>query len=110
MPAYPHALRVDGSASAQRLAAAATMLEHCEGIVMMPDVVALRPTPRAICCEVIDPIPDAHRCAEEFRVLIENASRALASSTLAARLPNRPLQWIVVDDRGTGAVKLWPES
>jgi hypothetical protein len=83
MPAYPHALGVDESASARRLAEAATRLERSVGIVMLPGVVALRPTPHAICCEVIDPMPDAHRWAEEFWVLIENASHALARSMLA---------------------------
>jgi hypothetical protein len=63
--AYKRALIVDDTASEQRLVEAAKMLEGCEGVVMLPGVVALRPTPSAILCEVIDPIPGAHRCAEE---------------------------------------------
>ncbi len=84
------------------------MLDRCEGVVMLRSVVALRATPDAIWCEVIDPTPDSHRCAEEFKVLVENAAYALAESKLAAHLPRRPLQWRVVDDRGPGAVNLWP--
>lgn len=108
MSAYKHALTVDDSSSEQRLALAAEVLDRCDGVVMLDGVVALRPTPTAILCEVIDPWPTAHRCAEEFRVLVENASRGLAGSKLASRLPRRPLNWIVVDDIGTGTVELWP--
>jgi hypothetical protein len=109
MSAYKHALIVDEIASEQHLAEAAKVLDRCEGVVMLRVVVALRPTPHAIWCEVIDPTPDSHRCAEEFKVLVENAAYALAESKLAAHLPQRPLQWIVVDDGDTGAVTLWPE-
>lgn len=108
MSAYKHALTVDDSSSEQRLALAVQVLDRCEGVVMLEGVVALRPTPSAILCEVIDPMPTAHRCAEEFKVLVENASRGLFSSKLGSRLPQRPLQWLVVDDYGTGTVELWP--
>jgi len=108
MSAYRHALVIDDAASEQRLAFAAEVLERCEGIVMLYGVVALRPTPGATLCEVIDPMPTAHRCAEEFKVLVENAGRTLARSKLASRLPCRPLQWLVVEDDGAGTVELWP--
>jgi hypothetical protein len=108
MSAYKHALVIDDASSEQRLAFAAEVLERCEGIVMLDGVVALRPTPGAILCEVIDPMPTAHRCAEEFKVLVENAGRTFARSKLASRLPRRPLQWLVVEDDGTGTVELWP--
>jgi hypothetical protein len=110
MSAYQQALVVDEMASEQRLAEAAQVLDRCEGVVMLRGVVALRPTPHAIWCEVIDPTPDSHRCAEEFKVLVENAAYALARSKLAARLPLRPLHWRVVDDCDTGAVSRWPEG
>ena len=108
MSAYKHALIVDDTSSEQRLALAAEVLDHCKGVVMLDGVVALRPTPGAILCEVIDPMPTSHRCAEEFKVLVENAGRMLAGSRLASRLPRRPLQWRVVEDDGTGTVDLWP--
>jgi len=108
MSAYKHAVVIDDASSEQRLALAAEVLDHCEGIVILDGVVALRPTPGAILCEVIDPTPTAHRCAEEFKVLAENAGRALARSNLASRLPRRPLQWLVVEDDGAGTVELWP--
>lgn len=110
MSAYRHALTIDDESPAQRLALAAGILERCEGVVMLNGMLALRPTPAVILCEVIDPTPDAHRCAEEFKVLIENASLSLSSSKLAKQLPDRPLQWLVVDDYGSGAIEVWPAA
>jgi hypothetical protein len=108
MSAYRDALVVDDSSSDQRLDLAVGVLNRCEGVVLLDGVVALRPTPRAIICEVIDPAPTAHRCAEEFKVLVENASLVLANSKLAKWLPSRSLEWVVVDDYGSGTVELWP--
>jgi hypothetical protein len=108
MSAYRDALVVDDNSSDQRLDLAAAVLDRCEGVVLLDGMVALRPTRRAIICEVIDPAPTAHRCAEEFKVLAENASLIFANSRLAKRLPSRPLEWVVVDDYGSGTVKLWP--
>jgi hypothetical protein len=108
MSAYRDALIVDDNSSDQRLDLAAAVLDRCEGVVLLDGMVALRPTPRAIICEVIDPAPAAHRCAEEFKVLVENASFSFANSKLEERLPSRPLEWVVVDDYGSGTVELWP--
>lgn len=89
---------------------AADLLDRCAGAVLLNGSIALRPTPEAIVCDVIDPLPNAHRCAEEFKVLVENASHALAGSKLSRWLPRRPLQWRVVDDDGLETVELWPFS
>ena len=107
MSAYKHALIVDDTSSEQRLALAAELLDRCNGIVLLDGTLALRPTPEATLCEVIDPMPTAHRCAEEFKVLVENAGRVLARSKLASLLPDRPLRWLVVEDHGTDTVELW---
>jgi hypothetical protein len=108
MSDYEDALVVDEGSSEQRLSRAAQALERCDRIVMLRRVVALRPTAAEVLCEVIDPMPTAHRCSEEFKVLVENAARDLARSRLASRLPARPLRWLVVDDHGDGTVQLWP--
>jgi hypothetical protein len=108
MSAYRDALVVDDNSSDQRLVLAAAVLARCEGVVLLDGVVALRPTSRAIVCEVIDPERSAHRCAEEFKVLVENARHVLANSKLAKLLPSRPLEWLVVEDYGSGTVELWP--
>jgi hypothetical protein len=110
MSAYKHALLIDDAPETPSLLLAAKALEHCDNVVMLNGIVALRPTSNAILCEVIDPTQDAHRCAEEFKVLIENAERSLAKSKLASLLPNRSLKWLVVSDNGTEAVELWPAS
>ena len=107
MSAYRDALVVDDTSSEQRLDLAAQVLLRCEAVVLLDGVVALRPDAGAIICEVIDPTPNSHRCAEEFQVLVENAGRQLANSRLAKRLPKRPLRWVVVDDYGTGTLELW---
>lgn len=104
---YEGALAVDEDSSEQRLALAGGLLASGAGIVLLDGVIALRPGPAGTRCEVIDPAPSAHRCEEEFRVLVENAARRLAASRLAARLPRRPLWWLVVEDRGSGIVELW---
>jgi len=75
--------------------------------VILDGVLALRPGPDGIRCEVIDPEPESHRCAEEFKVMVENAGRRLAASKLATRLPRRPMRWLVVDVRESGIVELW---
>jgi len=104
---YEHALGIDDTSSEQSLALAADRLERCQGIVMLDGVIALRPMPGVIRCEVIDPTPSTHRCEEEFKVLVENAYRRLAGSRLAARLPRRPFKWLVVENRESGIVELW---
>jgi hypothetical protein len=104
---YERALLLDDASSGQRLAMAAELLESCRGIVMLDGAIALRPGPAEIRCEVIDPDPSAHRCAEEFKVLVENAGRRLAGSELATRLPLRPMRWLVVEVGNSGIVDLW---
>lgn len=104
---YERALVIDDASSEQRLAIAADLLETCDGIVMLDGVIALRPGPAEIRCEVIDPDPSAHRCAEEFKVLVENAGRRLAGSKLATRLPLKPMRWLVVELGDSGIVELW---
>jgi hypothetical protein len=75
---------------------------------MEPGLV-LRPSAREIRCEVFDSTVAAHRCEEEYKVMVENAARALGRSKLGAMLPDRPLRWVVVEDRGSGAVEAWRE-
>jgi len=104
---YEQALVVDESSSEQRLSLAAGLLETCEGVVLLDGLVALRPGRGEIRCEVIDPDPSAHRCAEEFKVMVENAARRLAASTLGSRLPDRPVRWLVVEGGESGFVELW---
>ena len=107
MSAYKHALAIDSHASEERLARAAGVLAGCKGVVMFEGALALYPTHSNILCEVIDPTPSTHRCADEYAVLVENAKRALEASKLRALLPGLPLKWSVVADAGKSTVELW---
>ena len=98
---------IDDTATPERLAQAADLLDRCTGVVMLVPDIVLRPGVRGIRCEVVDPAPAAHRCAEEYKVLVENAARALVRSKLGALLPERPLRWAVVEQHGNGMVEAW---
>lgn len=101
------ALFVDDTATPERLVQAADLLDRCTGIVMLGPAIVLRPGSHEIRCEVIDPTPAARRCEEEYKVLVENAARALDRSKLGALLPDRPLRWTVVEKRGSVMVEAW---
>lgn len=88
-------LTLERDSPIDQLARAAELLERCAGAVVVEGLVVLRATEEAILCEVIDPTPSAHRCAEEYRVMIENAARCLERSGISRRLPDRPLRWLV---------------
>lgn len=98
---------VDDTATPERLAQAVDLLDRCTGIVMLGPVIVLRPSSREIRCEVVDPMPAAHRCEEEYKVLVENAARALVRSKLGALLPDRSLRWAVVEKRDGVMVEAW---
>ncbi len=100
-------LLVNDSSSEQRLTLAAELLDRCAGVVILEGVATLWPSPGEIECSVSEPPGTVARCEEEYKVLVENAARALQASRLGRRLPNRPLRWVVVDDDGKGTAELW---
>ena len=101
-------MAIDACASGERLAAAAAVLASGTGVVLLDKQVAMRPAHGHIRCEVVDPMPSARRCEQEFEVLVENARRVLDASTFRDLMPRIPLQWLVVEDHGTGIEELWP--
>jgi hypothetical protein len=107
MSAYENAVTVDPDSSEDRVTLAADLLQSGRGEVLVDGMLALRPMRAEILCEVIDPDAGVHRCSEEYKVLVENAGRALAASRLGKRLPSKPLRWLVVEDHGTGTTELW---
>jgi hypothetical protein len=100
---------IDETAAPERLAQAIRILELCSGAILLEPGLVLRPRAREILCEVLDTTAAAHRCEEEYKVMVENAARALERSKLGAMLPDRPLRWVVVEDRGSGAIEAWRE-
>jgi hypothetical protein len=108
MSAYRDAIKIDAYATGERLAAAAAVLASGTGVVMLDKRVAMRPAHAHIRCEVVDPMPSARRCEQEYEVLVENARRTLESSAFRSLMPRLPLKWLVVEDQGTGIDELWP--
>ena len=100
-------LLIDDSSSEQRLTLATDLLDRCAGVVILEGVATLWPRPDEIECSVTEPSGTVARCEEEYKVMVENAARALQASRLGRRLPDRPLRWVVVDDYGTGTAELW---
>jgi hypothetical protein len=98
---------IDDTAGPERLEQAAGILERCTGTVLLGPCLVLRPSTREIRCEVLDHVSAAHRCEEEYKVMVENAARALDRSKLGALLPARPLRWVVVEVCGSGVVEAW---
>ena len=98
---------IDEIATPERLAQATDILERCTGLILVEPGLVLRPSAREIRCEVFDTAPAARRCQEEYKVMVENAARALHRSKLGALLPDRPLRWVVVEDRGSGVIEAW---
>ena len=103
------ALTIGPDAPDERVALAAGRLARCEGSVVLEGIATLSPSRNAIECAITEPIPGASRCEEEYRVLVENAARALRASRLGPRLPDRPLRWVVVDGAAADPAVLWRE-
>lgn len=107
MSAYKEVLVIEPGASDARLSLARAWLAGGSGVVMLGDDLALRSTGDELICEVVDLTPSAHRCANEYEVMVENAQRALHASGLDHVLPRLPCKWLVVEDCGTGVAELW---
>lgn len=101
-----NALAVCPGAPEATLRGAALHLDE-GGTVLFDDVLAIRRAGDRLHCEVLDPEGAAHRCAEEFSVLVENARRALEASGLNAWLPALRRHWSVVVRRGETVLETW---
>ena len=105
----PVACTIDYAATPARLAQAAAILAQGTGTVLLEPGLYLRASTREIRCEVLDTSSAAHRCEEEYKVIVENAARALHRSPLAALLPDRPLRWLVVEEHDDDVVEAWSD-
>lgn len=110
MPEQSSPFPLEKSSPASTVRRAVDLVSSGEGAVLLDRMLVVRPVSDGISCEVIDPDHGMHRCAEEYRVLIENAARHLAASALSAPLAHRRLIWRVVEDRAGGMAILWEAS
>jgi hypothetical protein len=105
MSAYKNDLHINSHESGARLALAQELLNLAQGVVVIDDSLALRPTQEAVLCEVIVTSPK-----QDYSSYIAAAKDLLACSTLSRWAQSKNLQWLVVDDYGTGTVELWRAS
>ena len=105
MSAYKDALHIQSDESGGRLALAQDLLAAGQGVVVLDGILALRPSGGELLCEVI-----ANGSESDFASRIARAQGLLARSTLGLPAPSRKLQWLVVDDYGTGTQELWRAS
>ena len=103
------AFNIDAVPTPGRLARAAEILAQGSGTVLLEPGLYLRAGALEVRCSVLDAASAVHRCEEEYKVLVENAARALERSPLRALLPNRPLRWAVVEVRDGGLVEVWSD-
>jgi len=104
MSAYKDALHISSAERGARLQLAVTLLAGQGPVVVLDDLLALRPDRDAILCEVIA----SGSLAPQAQV--QNAKRLLQFSTLGGSIEGRQCHWLLVEDYGTGTVERWRES
>jgi hypothetical protein len=107
MSAYKDALHIEPEESGSRLQLAVECLSSGKVVVLLGERLALRPMPGRILCEVITQLPTQSRQPTAHRSEVESAKRMLTASTIASAVSSKKLEWLVVDDYGTGTVELW---
>jgi hypothetical protein len=105
--AYKDALHIELEEVGSRLSLASELLADRRAVVLLGDRLALRSLPDHVLCEVITQIPEASRSPQAHKAEVESARRMLEASTLGSALKGRKLQWLVVEDYGTGTTELW---
>ena len=87
-------------AAADRLAAGT--------LVRLDGMLLLRQAGTCLLCDLVDPAPDARRCANEYEVMVENSQRAFERAPLLAHLPGLVARWRVIDGSEPEPEVLWP--
>ena len=105
--AYRDALAI-ASDTDGRQQLAIELLRSKQGVVLLDQRLALRPTEHGVLCEVITRLPESHRTDAALREEVENAQALLTASSLGPATKHVALQWLVVDDYGSGTVQVWP--
>jgi hypothetical protein len=107
MSAYKDAVRIDPEESGSRLELARELLRNGDAVVLVGGRLALRPLPDRILCEVVTQTPPPSRGVSAYLTEVESAKRMLMASSIASGVAGRKLEWVVVDDYGTGTTELW---
>ena len=105
--AYDDALQIASSETGSRADLAIDLLANANGVVVLDSVLALRPEPDRILCEVF---ASPSTVPGKYEAVAESAKEFLAQSTIFKALPVKPLSWLVVYDYGKGVVVLWRAS
>ena len=104
MSAYRDALHISSAENGARLQLAIELLASHGSVVVLDELLALRPDRDTILCEVIA----SGNLAPQAQV--QNAKRLLESSPLGSSIRGKRCNWLVVEDYGTGTVERWCES
>ena len=107
MSAYKDALHIEPGESGSRLQLARELLSSGKAVVLLGERLALRPMASRILCEVITQLPTQSREPAAHLSEVESAKQMLNASTIASAVNSKKLEWLVVDDYGTGTVELW---
>ena len=107
MSAYKNDLHIRANESGRRAQLAAELISTGRGVVVIEEMLALRPNDGELLCEVISrPFSDV----ASYEAVVEDAKALLASSSLVAATASKRLSWLVVEDYGTGTLELWHAS
>ena len=90
------------------LAEALKALLHEDICLRLHESLQLRHAAGTLHCEVIDEASNAHRCAFEYDVMVENARHAFEASRIAQQLAGSTRRWRVLVREGTRLVTVWP--
>lgn len=93
-----------------RLELAAELLASGEGVVVLEHRLVLSRERDGIRCAVVTRLPEHARASDAVDREIEAGKQLLEESTLIDELDSPLLDWIVIDDYGKGAVRIWPKG
>ena len=108
MSAYKDAFGLYFDSPRERISTAAAFLRDATTTVIVEGWVALRPTNGdGVLVEVIDRA-DSSGGAVHYEDLIAQARSLLENPLFACLVNGMQLDWLVVQDYGTGTVQVWP--
>jgi len=108
MTAYRNAVDLYLDSPRDRICTAAGFLREAKTTVFVEGWLALRGTSRnAVLVEVVDRA-DATGRSDHYESLLAQARSLLADPSFACFVEGMQLDWLVVQDYGTGTIQVWP--